>query len=400
MPYDARVITHKPAFRRRSLTSTLLFIMALMMSVISAPSASAETSDCEVSASGRYETCFIYGAGIQDPLLVSKIKGKIDATAAAAAAGETGDHYIRIALYNWFADGGGTDIAKSLVEAQRSGVSVRVVIGPSDSGIRDQLVDGGIDVKYCGNSCMDTDHGSMHNKFFLIKKGDTELVLQSSSNLGAFQAQHAQNLLISRDDDALFSAYVNYWRRLYAGSWTYDGKTWDTNAERMIEGTYDSSKAYFYPQPGSSRVADILGNVTACGPGNDRIWMEASELDNSDYSRGIMAQLNRLRLIGCDVKIVIQKQRGYDVLKGYGVEESDIHCDGWSHNKLLLIDAKYAGEWRKAVFVGSYNITENSAYRANDAMLRIIDGSVTNRYINQFQALWMNPHTCDAPDEG
>ncbi|MFE2498961.1 phosphatidylserine/phosphatidylglycerophosphate/cardiolipin synthase family protein [Streptomyces scopuliridis] len=393
------MITRKPDFGRRSLTSTLLFIMALMATVISAPSASAETSDCEESTSGRYETCFIYGAGTQDLLLVSKIKGQIDATADAAAAGETGD-YIRIALYNWFADGGGTDIANSLVRAQRNGVSVRVVIGPSDAGIKQQLIDAGIDVKSRANSCMDTAHGSMHNKFFLIKKGDTKLVLQSSSNLGAFQAQHAQNLLISRDDDALFSAYVNYWRRLYAGGWTYDNVSWNTNADRMIDGTYDLSKAYFYPQPESSRVADILGNVSACQTGSDRIWMEASELDNSDYARGIIAQLNRLRDIGCDVKVIVQKQAGYDQLTRYGVEESDVHCDGWSHNKLLLIDAKYAGEWRKPVFVGSYNITENSAYRANDTMLRIIDGSVTNRYINQFQALWTNPHTCDAEGEG
>ncbi|WP_354604738.1 phospholipase D-like domain-containing protein [Streptomyces panacea] len=391
--------THKPIFRRRSLTSTLLLIMALMVTVISAPSASAATSDCEESTSGRYETCFIYGGGAPDLLLVSKIKGKIDATADATAAGETGN-YIRIALFNWFADGGGQDIANAVVRAQNSGVSVRVVIGPSDSGIRTQLVNAGIDVKYCAKSCMETDQGSMHNKFFLVKKGDTKLVIQSSSNLGAFQAQHAQNLLISRDDDALFSAYVNYWRRLYLGSWTYDNVSWDTNTTRMIDGTYDLSKAYFYPQAGSNRVADILGNVSACEPGNDRVWMEASGLDDSGYSQSIVAQLKRLRGIGCDIKIIVQKQEGHDILTGYGIAESDIHCDGWSHNKLLLIDAKYASEWRKPVFVGSYNITENSAYRANDAMLRVIDGSVTNRYINQFQALWMNPRTCDAPDEG
>lgn len=395
MPYDALVSTHK----RRSLTSTLLFTMALMTTLVAAPPASAESSDCEVSTSGRYETCFIYGAGRQDLLLVSKIKGKIDATADASAAGETGN-YIRIALYNWFADGGGKDIANALVRAEQSGVSVRVVIGPSDAGIRAQLESAGIDVKYCAKSCMETSQGSMHNKFFLVKKGDTKLVLQTSSNLGAFQAQHAQNLLISRDDDALFSAYVNYWRRLYAGSWTWDGVSWSGNSDRMIDGTYDLSKAYFYPQSGSNRVADILGNVLACEPGNDRVWMEASELDDSGYSQSIVAQLKRVRGLGCDIKIIVQKQAGHDILTGYGIAESDISCDGWSHNKLLLIDAKYAGEWRKPVFVGSYNITENSAYRANDAMLRVIDGSVTNRYINQFQALWMNPHMCDAPGEG
>ncbi|MFJ6539830.1 phospholipase D-like domain-containing protein [Streptomyces sp. NPDC091385] len=386
---------NRPVFKQRSLTSAMLFILALLAAMISAPPASAETSDCEVSTSGRYETCFIYGGGVQDLLLVSKIKGKIDATADASAAGEKGN-YIRVALYNWYRSGGGQTIADSLVRAQRSGVSVRVVVGPTESEIITYLRDNGIDVESCADACADPGHGSMHNKFFLIQKGDTKLVIQSSSNLKDSQATHAQNLLISRDDTALFSAYVNYWRRLFAHGWTYDGVTWSTNSDRMIDGSNDLSKAYFYPQPGANRIADILGNVSACEPGNDRIWMEASEFDSSAYSSAIAAELRRLRGLGCDVKIIVQKEAGLNVLTGsYGISASDVHCDGWSHNKLLLIDARYAGEWRKPVFVGSYNITENSAYRANDAMLRVIDGDVTNRYINQFQHLWVNPRACD-----
>ncbi|MCW8381392.1 phospholipase D-like domain-containing protein [Streptomyces justiciae] len=389
------MISNRSTVRHHSLTATMLFILAMLMTMLAAPPASAESSDCEVSTSGRYETCFIYGGGTQDLLLVSKIKGKIDATADASAAGETGN-YIRVALYNWYRSGGGQTIADSLVRAQKSGVSVRVVVGPSESEITNYLSSNGIDVEYCPDACADPGHGSMHNKFFLIKKGDTKLVIQSSSNLKDSQATHAQNLLISRDDDALFSAYVNYWRRLYANSWTYDGVTWSTNSDRMIDGSNDLSKAYFYPQPGANRVADILGNVSDCTSGNDRVWMEASEFDSSAYASEIAAQLRRLRGIGCDVKIIVQKEAGFNVLTGsYGIPATDVHCDGWSHNKLLLIDAKYAGEWRKPVFVGSYNITENSAYRANDTMLRVIEGSVTNRYINQFQHLWVNPRACD-----
>ncbi|MBC7274603.1 MAG: phosphatidylserine/phosphatidylglycerophosphate/cardiolipin synthase family protein [Streptomyces sp.] len=389
------MITHKTAFRRRPLAGILLFVLALTATMVSSPPASAATtSDCATSTSGRYETCFIYGGGTEDRLLVTKIKGKIDATADASAAGETGN-YIRVALYNWYASGGGSDIAASLVRAQQSGVSVRVVVGPSESSITTYLASNGIDVRYCADSCMAEGSGSMHNKFFLVRKGDTKLVIQSSSNLKGSQATHAQNLLISRDDDALFSAYVNYWRRLYAKDWTYDGVTWDTNAKRTIDGTNDLSKAYFFPQPQATRVADVLGNVSACEPGNDRVWMEASEFDSSSYSKGIVDQLKRLRGIGCDIKVIVQKQAGYDMLRGYGIPATDIRCDGWSHNKLLLVDAKYASEWRKPVFVGSYNLTENSAWRANDAMLRVIDGSVTNRYINQFQHLWTNPRACD-----
>ncbi|MEV7014732.1 hypothetical protein [Streptomyces sp. NPDC093991] len=44
-----------------------------------------------------------------------------------------------------------------------------------------------------------------------------------------------------------------------------------------------------------------------------------------------------------------------------GIASSDGRCDGHSHNKPIVFDAKYAGQWRKAVFVGSYDPTGNSA---------------------------------------
>ncbi|MEU6883964.1 phospholipase D-like domain-containing protein [Streptomyces viridosporus] len=376
----------------RGFTCALLLVVSMVAAVVSAPSATALDGTC--SESGNYEVCFTYGAGVEDRLIAAKIKAKIDATANAAAAGETGS-YIRVALYNWGTDGGGTALADSLVRAAESGVSVRIVVGPSATSITDKFRNAGIDLVYCPKSCMDADRGAMHNKFFVIKKGDTKLVLQSSSNLSQWQARHAQNLLISRNDDLLFSAYVNYWRRLHAGGWTYGGDEWDTNAERTIDGSNELSKAYFFPQPGINRVADVLGNVSACAEGNDRIWLESSLMEDEAYAREIIAELNRLVGIGCDVKVIVQEQSGSDILRKYGVAASDISCDGWSHNKLLLIDAKYAGEWRKAVFVGSYNLTDNSAHRANDVMLRVIDGWVTNRYIEQFRVLWTNPHACD-----
>ncbi|MDT9700031.1 phospholipase D-like domain-containing protein [Streptomyces sp. P17] len=371
----------------------LLLAMSMMAAVVSAPPAAALAGSC--SESGNYEVCFTYGAGIEDRLIASEIKAKIDATADAKAAGATGEHYIRVAIYNWGTDGGGTAIADSLVRASQLGVSVRIVVGPSDSAITTKFKNAGIDLVYCPDACQTPGKGSMHNKFFVIKKGDTKLVLQSSSNLSEWQARHAQNLLISRDDDLLFSAYVNYWRRLAAGTWTYDGIAWDTDAKRMIDGSNDLSKAYFFPQPSSNRVADVLGNVSACTEGNDRVWLESSLVEDEAYAREIIAELNRLAGIGCDVKVIVQEQSGSDILQKYGVASTDISCDGWSHNKLLLIDAKYAGEWRKAVFVGSYNLTDNSAHGANDVMLRVIDGWVTNRYIDQFRVLWTNPHACD-----
>lgn len=328
------------------------------------------------------------GDGEHPPRLQDQ--GKVDATARASAAGESGN-YIRIALYDWKADGGGLALASSLVNAADSGVSVRLVIGTAAAAVKTELAKADIGITYCADACATPGSGAMHNKFFLIRKGDTKLVMQSSSNIGSTQARHAQNMLVVRDDAALFSAYVNYWRRLNAKSWTYDGVTWGTDASRTHDGGNDLSKAYFFPQPHSTRVADVLGNVSDCAEGNDRVWVEASLLDSSSYSSGVIAQLNRLESLGCDVKVVVQKGAGRDTLLAKGIASSDVRCDGYSHNKVIVLDAKYAGQWRKAVFVGSYNLTENSATRANDAMLRVINGWVTNRYIEQFRQLWATP---------
>lgn len=387
----SRMISNWRAREGRSLGSALLLTLFLLLAAVCVPSASAATAGCQED--GNYETCFIYGE-TESTLLVSRIRGKVDATARASAAGESGN-YIRIALYDWKADGGGLALASSLVNAADSGVSVRLVIGTAAAAVKTELAKADIGITYCADACATPGSGAMHNKFFLIRKGDTKLVMQSSSNIGSTQARHAQNMLVVRDDAALFSAYVNYWRRLNAKSWTYDGVTWGTDASRTHDGGNDLSKAYFFPQPHSTRVADVLGNVSDCAEGNDRVWVEASLLDSSSYSSGVIAQLNRLESLGCDVKVVVQKGAGRDTLLAKGIASSDVRCDGYSHNKVIVLDAKYAGQWRKAVFVGSYNLTENSATRANDAMLRVINGWVTNRYIEQFRQLWANPRACD-----
>ncbi|MEU1470842.1 phospholipase D-like domain-containing protein [Streptomyces sp. NPDC005761] len=382
------------AGRFRSFRFALLGLMSVLFTAVSVPPAVAAEGTC--SEDGNYEVCVTYGGeGNVDTLIPRKIKAKIDATAGAAQSGD----YIRGAMYTWESTGYGAEVADSLVQAAQSGVSVRLVVGSIQSTLRDKFVNAGIDLRICADACMkDPDNawsGAMHNKFFVIKKGDTQLVLQTSMNLSSWQAQHAQNMLIVRDDAELFAGYVNYWRRLYDQDWSWGGVTWSDD-DKSPSGTNGNSRAYFFPQYAKQPLVGVLAGVTECTTGNDRVWLEASLFDSSDHSRDIIAQLNRLRGIGCDVKVVVQEASGRDQLLANGVPSGDISCDGWHHNKLTLIDAKYAGEWRKAVFVGSYNVTSNSNYRANDTMLRVIDGWVTNRYIDQFRALWTNPRTCDA----
>ncbi|MEW1546295.1 phospholipase D-like domain-containing protein [Streptomyces tsukubensis] len=384
---------HPWSVRIRSFHIAALALMSVLLTLIAAPPAAAAPGIC--SEQGNYEVCVTYGGpGNADTLIPRKIKAKIDATATTPQSGD----YIRVAMYTWDNSGYGTEIADSLVRAAQNGVSVRIVVGSVDQTLRTKFVNAGIDLRTCPDACMKnpdgTWSGAMHNKFFVIRKGATELVLQTSANLSDWQARHAQNLLIVRDDPALFAGYVNYWRRLYDQDWTWSGTTWGDD-DKSPYGTNGNSRAYFFPQYTKQPLVGVLAGVTDCATGNDRIWMEASIFDNSDHSRDIIAQLNRLRGIGCDIKVVVQEAASRNLLLANGVPGTDISCDGWHHNKLLVIDAKYGGAWNKAVFTGSYNPTANSNYRANDAMLRVMDGWVTNRYIDQFRQLWTNPRTCD-----
>lgn len=380
----------------------MMFIMALVMTALTTPPANAAepANPGKCDEYGSYEVCVTYaGKGTPDNLIYQRIKGKLDATASSPGAND----YIRVSMYEWDINSTyGKAIAGSLKTAHDNGVSVRVVLG--GESVNDQakayFEGAGIDVEKCSGSCTEEPGGTNHNKFFLIKKGTTELVLQTSTNLTDSQGEHAQNLLVSRDDPELFSHYVNYWRRLYVNSWTWDGQTWN-EADRARYGTNDLSRVYFYPMPEKQPLVGVLQNVTACAPGNDRVFVEASLFDKSEYSREIANELKRLHALGCDVRVILQKQSGVNtltnplLLEGYGFQ-GGVRCDGQHHNKLLLIDAQYAGEWRKAVFVGSYNITQNSLRSANDTMLRVVNGWVTNRYIDQFEKMWANPRACDA----
>lgn len=374
--------------RRAWSFSALLGLASILLTMAWVPPAAAAGACNE---QGNYEVCSIFG-GAEDTLLARKMIAKINATATTPDPGD----YIRVAMYAWRESGHGKEVADALVRAKQNGVSVRIVMGTDhvDPSIVTRFRNADIDLVQCVDACMSPYQGAMHNKFIAIKKGATKLVLQTSTNLDANQAKHAQNMLIVRDDSALFSAYVNYWRRLYARSWTWDGVTWD-DEDKNIYGSNGNSRVYFFPQYSKQPLPGVLAGVTDCEPGNDRVWVQASHLDDSNFTLNVVNQLDRLRAIGCDVRIIVQKQSQVATLSNLWFDPPYVRCDGYNHSKLVLIDAKYAGEWRKAVFVGSYNLSENSNHRANDAMLRIIDGWVTNRYIDQFNQQWTSGGPCD-----
>ncbi|MGH8876772.1 MAG: phospholipase D-like domain-containing protein, partial [Stackebrandtia sp.] len=108
----------------------------------------------------------------------------------------------------------------------------------------------------------------------------------------------------------------------------------------------------------------------------------------------VRTRLIELQNLGCDVKVVVgnpqdeqwmqQPVSGVGQLKAGKVVSFDLN-----HNKLAVVDAEYAGEWRKLVFAGSHNLSDNALRNSNDVMLRLINPEVTDVYIEYFRSMFV-----------
>ena len=377
-------------------TLLLVLSMALVATVsgyrVTGAFAGAAASD-RCTSSGRYTVCTsdprLFDDG-KDLTVIEEIQRRIQATDSGGT--------IRVAVYEWNLK----RVAYDLVAAKERGVDVRIVIGRNDKKPTGNdeviaiLTAGGIPVTQCADACLPNRDGvrdgAMHNKFMLIGDTTGKTVVQTSSNFTVSQVKHHQNLVATQGDNGLYDYYLGYWNRLNVKSWTYDGVTWGGD-DRARKGDHDLSKAYLLPVNAGDPVVAALNNVTECRAENedDRIWVAHSLFERP----AVRERLIELQNMGCDVKVVVARESDESWLErnvaGKGqLTASKVKTLARTHNKLIIIDAKYAGQWRKVVFTGSHNLTENSLRNANDVMLRLITPEVVNVYIHYFRDLYLS----------
>ncbi|MFD0558625.1 phosphatidylserine/phosphatidylglycerophosphate/cardiolipin synthase-like enzyme [Stackebrandtia endophytica] len=384
------------SFARRGLVTVLGVALALIAGLT--PAATADQTRAAPSAAAQCTTSDRYTMCTTDPRLhpdgkdltiVEEFQRRIQATGTGAR--------IQIAMYEWTLK----RVADDLVAAKNRGVTVQVVIGRNDGDPtrNDEVIailrGGDIPVTQCADACLPNRDGvkagAMHNKFMLIEDAGVKTVVQTSTNLTVGQVQKFQNLVATEGDNGLFDYYRGYWNRMNIGSWTYDGVTWN-NADRSRKGDHDLSKAYLLPVTAGDPIAAALNNVTECRASNedDRIWVSHSIFERP----AVRERLIELHNMGCDVKVVVGSAEGEawveQTVPGKGkLSASKVRSLPGNHNKFIVIDAKYAGQWRKVVFTGSHNISGNSLTNANDAMLRVINSAVVNVYIHYFRDLYL-----------
>lgn len=352
---------------------------------VQADEISAEASGC--STSGAYEVCFNDPAAHSgsDPLIENRLRE----LARSAGSGDT----IRGAMYTWTRAG----LAEDLVAAKNRGADVRVVLDGHNQTDGNAgytvLRDGGVPVTSCSNDgCIGSNIN--HNKLFLFDIGGAKQSVLTSANLSKAQTGWYNNL-IRITDAGLYDYYLGYWNRMNAQSWTYDGVTWHDD-DKVGYGSGTATKAYVYPR-GTDNVLGVLGNVTKCstdgnGDGNSdrKIWIAQSLFTSARES--VRNKLADLADMGCDVRVVVADRETELWVQasnsGGNLNDGKVGRVTNSHNKLLLIDAYYAGKWQDVVFTGSHNLTGTSLKTNDEALVRVTDYFVFKQYRLYFDKLF------------
>lgn len=367
--------------RLRSLTKKRVLVPATVLALVAATGFATTTyahadqaSGC--STSGAYEVCFNDPANGSDPLIETRLRQLTQ----SADSGDT----IRGSMYTWTR----AALATDLVAAKNRGVDVRMVLDghnvtDGNAGYT-VLVDGGVPVTSCSNGCLGSNIN--HNKYFLFNIDGVKQSVLTSSNLSTSQTRWYNNL-IRITDARLYDYYLAYWNRENAQSWTYDGVTWHDD-DKVGYGSSTATKAYVYPRT-SDNILGILGNVTDCstdgnGDGNSdrKVWLAQSLFTQARES--VRNKLAELQAMGCDVRVVVadrETELWVQAANGSGnLNNGKVGTLHNTHNKLILIDAYYAGKWQDVVFTGSHNLTGTSLKYNDEAMVRVKDYFVFKHY--------------------
>lgn len=309
------------------------------------------------------------------------IEDKLGELARAAVPGST----IRISLYHWSRQG----IAYRFVDAQKAGVDVRVVLDPTNKNaqgedwvgvatLKAELPSGHVTVcnEFAGKgACIGSDSGINHNKFFLFSElsdGSKNVVVQSSANLTATQLHKHNNLVIIRDDKALYDAYAGYWTDLQA-------QQQDLNYYRSFTGD-TGTKAYFYPRASGDTILGVLDNVTCDSGTSIRVAMAFFTSGRSEVAERLVSK----RQQGCGVSVVLDgaelSNPVAQTLKSGGVNLYVFPAGPGGeglHSKILLIHGTYSGTPNRGlVWTGSHNYTAPALNGNDEALLKLDDPDV------------------------
>lgn len=227
-----------------------------------------------------------------------------------------------------------------------------------------------------------------HNKMFLfssLSTGDKTVVVQSSANLTTFKLHN--NLVISRNDKALYDGYVQTWNALKARKQNLD-------FYRSVSGAH--TIAYFYPRAEGDTILSVLNNVKCTSSSKIRVAMAFF----TDGRTAIADKLVSLKKAGCDVRVVMRKageNSSANIIKKLkaGKVVVGLYPDAKGsniHSKYLLIDSKYDTKGkgfvpRKLVWTGSHNYTGGALRNNDETLIRVDNAAIFDAFLRNWNTI-------------
>ena len=285
----------------------------------------------------------------------------------------------------------------ALLEAQNRGVKV-YVITEKDSKKKEgfQLLRNGYGdlpaieegrIRICSKGCLGKVNN--HNKFYLfsrLKNGDQHIVAQSSANLTNSQQRHYNDLIIFRDHEEMYEAFLDYWRLAFEK----EKKHWRKKSTSKIYDVAKNHQVLFFPmKKEKDPVLDALSQIECQKDSVIRV-------SQSRFMRKKIARkLRSLHDQGCDVRVIARDDRhkGSPTKKvrkalgrlleifPYRIERQTLDS---IHMKIMLIKAHDLVSKKKVhwVFTGSHNFNKNSLRNNGDVLLRINSLGLFQTYLD------------------
>ncbi len=238
-------------------------------------------------------------------------------------------------------------------------------------------------ITFCtrGSGSCQGDHIN-HNKIYLfssLSDGSKDVVIQASANLTGFNLHN--NLVISRNDEALYAGYLQTWTALKK-------HTKNLNYYRSVDGAH--TIAYFYPRASGDTITSVLDNVKCSSTSKIRVTMAFF----TDGRKAIAASLAHLKHLGCDVQVLMRKagpESSAAIIKTLkdGHIKVGLYPDTHGsniHSKYLLIDSLYDTKGkgyvhRKLVYTGSHNYTGGALRDNDETLLRVDNPTVFDAFL-------------------
>lgn len=292
-----------------------------------------------------------------------------------------------------------TRVANAFAEAYERGVDVQFILGNTSvhpgcvdwqapTILKQRLGEGRVTIcRECESTGACIGSKINHNKFVTISRmndGSRHVVVQSSANLTTPQIHQFNNLVVIRDDQALYDGYVDYWHDLKS-------QQRDDNYYRKTSGD-TGTRAYFFPRESGDTVLSILSNLDCSGGARVRLAM-------AFFTNGrveVAQKLAEMQRNGCVVEALLgdhPNTPGSSVLQELRDASVTVHVfeetnDVTIHSKYLLLDGKYYdGTPSKLVWTGSHNYTHPALRDNDEVLLKIDDRALYDEFLSNWQTI-------------